>query len=45
MCRNMKLTHLEDLYNALKTQSPEIILEGEIIKKAYKSLDRMLEYV
>jgi len=40
----MKKTHLEDILNSLKYEKYEIILDDEIIKNAYKSLDKMLEY-
>ncbi len=44
VCENMKKTHLEDIFNSLKYEKYEIILDDEIIKNAYKSLDKMLEY-
>lgn len=41
-CKNMKKTSLEDIHQALTTLSPEVILDDDIIKKAYAPLDRML---
>jgi quinolinate synthase len=43
-CEYMKLNTLEKIYNALLTESPEIILEDEIIKKAEAPIQKMLEY-
>ncbi len=45
MCRGMKLTRLEDLHEALATEQLEIDLPDDIISRARKSLERMLEYV
>lgn len=42
-CKFMKLITLEKIYNSLLTLSPEIILNDEIIKKAQKSIFKMLE--
>jgi len=42
-CHDMKITHLEDVYRALKTSTYEIIVPEEIREKAKKSLDKMLE--
>ncbi len=43
VCPNMKLTTLEKLLWALEDLKHEIILSGNVIKKARKSVDRMLE--
>lgn len=44
ICSNMKKTQLEDVYNSLLKKQYEIILDENIIKRARKSLDKMLEY-
>src|SRR5690554_5005851 len=41
-CEFMRLITLEKLYNTLQYELPEIILDDDIIKKAYKPIDRML---
>lgn len=41
-CRDMKLTTLEDVYNALAKEEHEILLDNDTIVKAKKSLDEML---
>lgn len=43
VCPNMKWNHLEDIYNALKYEQYEINVDEEIAKKAYSSINRMLE--
>jgi len=43
-CEYMKLNTLEKIYQALQTESPEIILEDELIKKALSPIQRMLEF-
>ncbi len=43
VCSNMKKTKLNDIYNCLKNEEFEIILEENIRLKAKKSLDKMLE--
>lgn len=43
LCRNMKKTRLEDVYNALENEQHVIELDEDILVKAKKSLDRMLE--
>ncbi|HZK12739.1 MAG TPA: quinolinate synthase NadA [Atribacterota bacterium] len=45
MCRNMKLTTLNDVYLSLKEERYLIELAGEIIKSAQKALTAMLKYV
>ena len=45
MCRNMKLTSLNDVYLSLKEERYPIELAGEIIKYAQKALTAMLKYV
>jgi quinolinate synthase len=43
-CEYMKMNTLGKTYNALLTESPEIILEEEIIYKAMKPIQKMLKY-
>jgi quinolinate synthase len=43
-CEFMKLNTLEKIYNTLLTESPEIILKDEVMKKALTPIQRMLEY-
>jgi quinolinate synthase len=43
-CEYMKLNTLEKIYHTLLTESPEIILEEEMISKALKPIQKMLEY-
>jgi len=42
VCFNMKKTHLEDLYGALKYEKHEITLSKDIINKAYEPIKRMI---
>jgi quinolinate synthase len=42
-CPHMKLNTLEKLYNCLKYEQPEIILDSGIIEKAKKPIIKMLE--
>ena len=42
-CSFMRLNTLEKLYNCLKDESPEIIVDPEIAEKAVKPIKRMLE--
>lgn len=42
-CFYMKLNTLEKLYLCLKNETPEIIVDEDVRKKAVKSIDRMLE--
>ncbi len=44
MCRNMKLTTLNDVYFSLKEERYAIELPEEIIKSAQKALEAMLKY-
>ncbi|MCD8294969.1 MAG: quinolinate synthase NadA [Clostridia bacterium] len=45
VCNNMKLTTLTDVYNTLTGRGgEEIIMDPELIKKAVKCIDRMIEY-
>ncbi len=44
ICINMKKTKLKDVHNALLHNQTEIVLDKEIIERAKKSLERMLEY-
>lgn len=43
VCPNMKLTSLEDVYNALINMETEIFLSDEVIVKARSALNRMYE--
>jgi quinolinate synthase len=43
ICPNMKKTTLKDVLNSLENMSYEIKLEQELIRKAYGSLNRMLQ--
>jgi quinolinate synthase len=43
-CAFMKMNTLEKLYNCLLHESPEIVLDEELLKKAAIPLDRMLEW-
>lgn len=45
ICSNMKLTHLEDVYNALNEEKHEMILPKDIISASKKALQEMLRYV
>ena len=39
----MKLNTLEKIYNCLKYETPEILLQADLIEKARKPITRMLE--
>ena len=39
----MKLTKLEELYNCLKNETNEIIMDPEVAQKAKNCLDNMLK--
>ncbi|MDR2971583.1 MAG: quinolinate synthase NadA [Bacteroidales bacterium] len=43
-CEYMKKNNLDKIYNALLTESPEIILSEDIIKNAWAPIQKMLEY-
>lgn len=43
-CPYMKMNTMEKLYSALRDETPEIILEEELIEKALTPLKRMLEF-
>jgi quinolinate synthase len=43
-CEYMKLNTLEKIYHALQTESPEIILEDEVIEKGLAPIKKMLAY-
>ena len=45
ICSDMKLTHPEDVYLALKEERNEIILSKDIIGASKKALEEMLKYV
>jgi quinolinate synthase len=45
ICSNMKRTSLRDVYDSLKEEKYEIIIDPEIAARAVKSLDAMLKYV
>ncbi len=42
-CPHMKLNTIEKLYNCLKNETPEIIMDDILIKKSEKSILKMLE--
>jgi len=42
-CEFMKLNTLEKIYNALLTEAPEILLEEDLIEKAWVPIRRMLK--
>ncbi|MCK6648508.1 MAG: quinolinate synthase NadA [Bacteroidia bacterium] len=42
-CPHMKLNTLEKLYNCLKYEQPEIIMDEKLIKDARKPIEKMLE--
>ena len=42
-CNFMKLITLEKIYNSLKFEKPEVLLDSELIKKAAIPIKRMLE--
>ena len=42
-CSFMKLNTMEKLYNCLKYEMPEIFVDEEVIRKAVKPINRMLE--
>lgn len=44
VCYNMKKTSLEDVYEALKEEKNEIIVDKKVMIKAYEALERMLEF-
>jgi quinolinate synthase len=41
-CSFMKLNTMEKLYNALKYEQPEIVVDADIAAKAVKPIERML---
>jgi len=45
ICSDMKLTHLEDVYLALKEEKHEITLTTDIMNASKKALEEMLRYV
>jgi len=45
VCFDMKLTHLKDVYLALKEEKNEITLSEDIISASQKALEEMLKYV
>lgn len=42
-CKSMKYTKLEDVYNCLKNESNEILVDEEIASRAKKALDQMMK--
>ena len=42
-CSFMKLNTLEKLYNCLRYEQPEIIVDKELAEKARRPIERMLE--
>ena len=45
LCKSMKKISLVDVVRALENLEYEVVLEEEIIKKAYNAVKRMLEIV
>ena len=43
-CEYMKMNTLEKIYHALQNESPEIILEDDVIEKALTPIQKMLAY-
>lgn len=43
ICRSMKMNNLENIYQALKDETPELLLDEETIEKAKRPILRMLE--
>ena len=43
VCRSMKMNNLENIYQALKEETPELIMDEDTIEKAKKPILRMLE--
>ena len=43
VCYDMKLTKMEDIYNVLKNETNEILLDDDIISKAQNALNNMLK--
>ena len=43
ICQSMKLNTIDDIYNALLNEAPEIEVDKEISEKALKCIERMLE--
>jgi quinolinate synthase len=42
-CNFMKLITVEKIYNCLKTEKPEIYIEGKLLGDAQKPIKRMME--
>ena len=42
-CNFMRLNTLEKLYECLKNESPEIMVDAEVAEKAVRPIKRMLE--
>jgi len=42
-CNFMKLITLKKIYDCLKSEKPEIFIEKELLKKAQRSINRMME--
>ncbi len=43
ICPNMKLTTLPDVYNVLKGEGDEIVMDADTLSKAKKCIDKMIE--
>lgn len=43
ICENMKWNTLEDIFNAINNEAPEIHVDKEIAEKAYSSIKKMLD--
>jgi quinolinate synthase len=45
ICANMKRTSLRDVYDSLREEKYEIVIEAEIARRALNALEAMLKYV
>ncbi|MCI4445897.1 MAG: quinolinate synthase NadA [Candidatus Aminicenantes bacterium] len=45
ICKNMKKVTLEKVYECLKKEQPEIVLEEKIIQKAKEAINQMVKYI
>ena len=43
VCRSMKMNNLENIYQALSDEKPELLMDADTIEKAKKPILRMLE--
>lgn len=45
VCRNMKKTNLEKIYQALLKEKPEVMVEREVAERAKEAINQMVRYV